>query len=221
MAAEIARTVRYQCCAITICDLIYGCLQLSRAQSASIEPPLESNSTIADEPITPIPEPPPIDPLKIKLGGRLFGDPRLSHANSRSCSWCHDLHEWRELEEPGRRSRRLEPAVQYPNMTPRSISASARNSDAKGYQDCKRHRSSKERWASPRSSPTSLVQSIASQSFGVLVSDGRAVRLHSCKAKPILRGINRRRYRHTAIGIRQCAVSAKFIEDHCPSHDEF
>jgi len=30
-AAEIARTVRYQCCAITICVLIYGCLQLSRA----------------------------------------------------------------------------------------------------------------------------------------------------------------------------------------------
>jgi cytochrome c peroxidase len=90
-AAEIARTVRYQCCAITICVLIYGCLQLSRAQSPSIEPTLESNSTVADEPITPIPEPPTIDPLKIKLGERLFGDPRLSHDNSRSCSSCHDL----------------------------------------------------------------------------------------------------------------------------------
>jgi cytochrome c peroxidase len=90
-AAEIARTSRYQRCAISICVLIYGCLQLSRAQSSSIEPPLESNSTVADEPITPIPEPPSIDPLKIKLGERLFGDPRLSHDNSRSCSSCHDL----------------------------------------------------------------------------------------------------------------------------------
>ena len=49
--------------------------------------------------------------------------------------------------------------------------------------------------------------------------NGRAARLHPRKAKPFLRGINSRRYRHTAIGIRQCAVldgvSAKFIEDHC------
>ena len=55
-----------------------------------MQPP-ESNSTVAEEPITPIPEPPAIDPLKIKLGERLFGDPRLSHDNSRSCSSCHDL----------------------------------------------------------------------------------------------------------------------------------
>lgn len=90
-AAEIARTARYQRCAITICVLIYGCLQPSPAPSQSIEEPLESNSTVADEPITPIPGPPTIDPLKIKLGERLFGDPRLSHDNSRSCSSCHDL----------------------------------------------------------------------------------------------------------------------------------
>jgi cytochrome c peroxidase len=90
-AAEIARTARYRRCAITICLLIYGCLQPSPAPSQSIEEPLESNSTVADEPITPIPGPPTIDPLKIKLGERLFGDPRLSHDNSRSCSSCHDL----------------------------------------------------------------------------------------------------------------------------------
>jgi cytochrome c peroxidase len=90
-AAEIARTARYQRCVIRICVLIYGCLQPSPAPSQSIEEPLESNSTVADEPITPIPGPPTIDPLKIKLGERLFGDPRLSHDNSRSCSSCHDL----------------------------------------------------------------------------------------------------------------------------------
>ncbi|KRR26545.1 cytochrome C peroxidase [Bradyrhizobium lablabi] len=35
--------------------------------------------------------PPEIDPLKVKLGERLFGDPRLSRDNSRNCSSCHDL----------------------------------------------------------------------------------------------------------------------------------
>jgi cytochrome c peroxidase len=70
--------------------LILGSLQLSPAASEPLEPP-ESNSTVAEEPITPIPEPPPVDPLKVKLGERLFGDPRLSYDNSRSCSSCHDI----------------------------------------------------------------------------------------------------------------------------------
>jgi cytochrome c peroxidase len=90
-AAEIARPARYQRCAITICVLIYGCLQPSPAPSQSIEEPFETNSTTADEPITPIPAPPTTESLKIKLGRRLFGDPRLSHDNSRSCASCHDL----------------------------------------------------------------------------------------------------------------------------------
>ena len=86
----IARTAR-QRRAIVICALMLGSLQLSPATSQSLVQPPESNSTVAEEPITPIPEPPAIDPLKIKLGERLFGDPRLSHDNSRSCSSCHDL----------------------------------------------------------------------------------------------------------------------------------
>src|SRR6266404_72294 len=73
-----------------ICALIIGSLQLSLAPSEPLEPP-ELNSTVAEEPISPIPEPRPADPLKIKLGERLFGDPRLSQDNSRSCSSCHDL----------------------------------------------------------------------------------------------------------------------------------
>src|ERR1700733_15332233 len=89
--AAVARTARYQRCAITICVLIYGCLQPSPAPSQSVEEPLETNSTPADEPITPIPKPPTTDSLKVELGGRLFGDPRLSHDNSRSCSSGHDL----------------------------------------------------------------------------------------------------------------------------------
>jgi cytochrome c peroxidase len=86
----ISRVAHHRRRAIAICVLFLGSLQLSPAPSLSLEQPPE-NSTIAEEPITPIPEPPTIDPLKIKLGERLFGDPRLSHDNSRSCSSCHDL----------------------------------------------------------------------------------------------------------------------------------
>ncbi|KJC38952.1 cytochrome C peroxidase [Bradyrhizobium sp. LTSP857] len=38
-----------------------------------------------------MPAPPAIDPLKVKLGERLFNDTRLSGDNSRSCSSCHDI----------------------------------------------------------------------------------------------------------------------------------
>jgi cytochrome c peroxidase len=71
--------------------LILGSLQLSPAPSQTSAPPLQSNSATAEEPITPIPEPPTADPRKTKLGERLFGDARLSHGNSRSCASCHDL----------------------------------------------------------------------------------------------------------------------------------
>ena len=80
---DIARTARRPR-AIVIYALMLGGLHLSPATSQSLMQPPESNSTGAEEPITPIPEPPAIDPLKIKLGERLFGDPRLSHDNSRS-----------------------------------------------------------------------------------------------------------------------------------------
>jgi cytochrome c peroxidase len=72
-----------------ICALILGCLQPFAAQSQSPAPTPISNG--AEEPITPIPARPAIDPLKVKLGERLFNDVRLSHDNSRSCSSCHDL----------------------------------------------------------------------------------------------------------------------------------
>jgi cytochrome c peroxidase len=87
----IARTARNRCRAIAICLVMLGSLQFFPPTSRSLEQPLESNSTAAEEPITPVPEPPTTDPLKIRLGERLFGDPRLSHDNSRSCLSCHDL----------------------------------------------------------------------------------------------------------------------------------
>jgi cytochrome c peroxidase len=78
-------------CAITICALIFGSLQLSPAPSRSSDQLLESTSTTAKEPVTPIPEAVTADPLKVRLGERLFGDTRLSHDNSQSCSSCHDF----------------------------------------------------------------------------------------------------------------------------------
>jgi cytochrome c peroxidase len=45
----------------------------------------------AHEPITPIPATPTLDPRHLALGERLFGDPRLSHDNTRSCASCHDI----------------------------------------------------------------------------------------------------------------------------------
>jgi cytochrome c peroxidase len=45
----------------------------------------------AQEPITPIPSSPALDPRKVALGARLFGDPRLSHDGHEACSSCHDV----------------------------------------------------------------------------------------------------------------------------------
>jgi cytochrome c peroxidase len=51
----------------------------------------ESSAAPAVEPITRVPEPPAVDPLRVALGERLFQDPRLSRGNTRKCSSCHDL----------------------------------------------------------------------------------------------------------------------------------
>jgi cytochrome c peroxidase len=55
-------------------------------------PSFDFDTMPAAEPITPIPAPPPADPLQAALGERLFEDPRLSHGNTRSCMTCHDIH---------------------------------------------------------------------------------------------------------------------------------
>jgi cytochrome c peroxidase len=51
----------------------------------------DTSATPDLEPITPVPDPPAADPLKVALGERLFKDPRLSRGNTRACSSCHDL----------------------------------------------------------------------------------------------------------------------------------
>ncbi|MGH7605856.1 MAG: cytochrome-c peroxidase, partial [Gemmatimonadales bacterium] len=45
------------------------------------------------EPITPIPTAADLDPDKVRLGERLFHDPRLSRDNGRSCASCHRLED--------------------------------------------------------------------------------------------------------------------------------
>jgi cytochrome c peroxidase len=88
---EIARPAHRWRWGTMICVLVLGGLLLSSAIPQPRAQPPETNSIISEEPITPIPSLPPIDPMKVRLGERLFGDPRLSRDNSRSCSSCHDL----------------------------------------------------------------------------------------------------------------------------------
>ena len=74
---------------VALCALVFSCLQPSPAPSELSA--LAPVSKALEEPITPIPDPPTLDPLKVRLGERLFSDNRLSHDNSRSCTSCHDI----------------------------------------------------------------------------------------------------------------------------------
>jgi len=76
---------------VAICAVIFSSVQLSADPSPSVDHSLESSITTAKEPITPIPDAVITDLPKVRLGERLFGDPRLSHDNSLSCASCHDL----------------------------------------------------------------------------------------------------------------------------------
>jgi cytochrome c peroxidase len=71
------------------------CLVLLLAGGAvgrSSELQLSTAKPLADqEPITPIPQPAAVDPRRLALGERLFGDPRLSGDGKLACSSCHDL----------------------------------------------------------------------------------------------------------------------------------
>ena len=69
-------------------------LTLTRAAPAQAPDPGNPDRTAAaeEEPITPIPQPPSADPLKLSLGESLFGDRRLSHDGTLSCASCHDIH---------------------------------------------------------------------------------------------------------------------------------
>ena len=73
--------------AAVIFSLVIGSVVLVLAASQS----LDVTSATAEEPVAPIPEPPPAASLKIAIGEHLFADPRLSGSRTRSCASCHDI----------------------------------------------------------------------------------------------------------------------------------
>jgi cytochrome c peroxidase len=75
---------------VAICVLIVCGLQPSQAPPHPL-PSAASAWRGIDEPITPMPPAPLVDPRKVELGEHLFSDSRLSRDNSRSCSSCHDV----------------------------------------------------------------------------------------------------------------------------------
>jgi cytochrome c peroxidase len=78
---------RRSICAAMGLVLVFGYSRISYA----LLQVAESSTASSVEPITRVPEPPAAEPLKVALGERLFGDPRLSRGNARKCSSCHDL----------------------------------------------------------------------------------------------------------------------------------
>jgi cytochrome c peroxidase len=74
---------------IAICAVLLCCAEVTPAPSQS--PPEPAPALNRGEPITPILAAPAIDPLKVELGEKLFGDRRMSHDNSTTCRYCHDV----------------------------------------------------------------------------------------------------------------------------------
>jgi cytochrome c peroxidase len=72
-----------------ICLALLLLVEVAAAQAPASEAAAKPSAD--QEPITPIPPPPAADPLKLKLGEELFGDPRLSGDGKLACSSCHDL----------------------------------------------------------------------------------------------------------------------------------
>jgi cytochrome c peroxidase len=77
--------------AVAIFALLLWGLLLVPGPLCSLEADNPTTGSMGDEPITPIPEPRPVDAAKAALGERLFKDTRLSRDNTLSCQSCHDL----------------------------------------------------------------------------------------------------------------------------------
>jgi cytochrome c peroxidase len=74
-----------------LCLVALLLVRTTLAQTPDPEAPAKLTDA-RQEPITPIPQPPTADPLKLGLGARLFEDHRLSHDGTLACSSCHDMH---------------------------------------------------------------------------------------------------------------------------------
>ena len=77
---------------VVVCIAI-GALSLRSWTMVSIQPAelVEVQPGESNEPIQPIEPIPNLDPRRIALGRKLFGDPRLSHDNQIACATCHVL----------------------------------------------------------------------------------------------------------------------------------
>jgi cytochrome c peroxidase len=65
--------------------VFFGAALSAAAQSPTLHP------RAVREPIAPVAAVPAQDARRLALGERLFGDPRLSHDNTRNCLSCHDI----------------------------------------------------------------------------------------------------------------------------------
>lgn len=83
-AAKTAIAGWRRACLFLIALICSNSPSLSVAQSPTAQP------KVSQEPITPIPSAPALDPKRLALGEQLFRDTRLSHDNTRSCLTCHD-----------------------------------------------------------------------------------------------------------------------------------
>ena len=72
------------------CLLLAALLCLNPASLATAQSPTREPRA-SQEPITPIPAVPTLDPRRLLLGERLFNDRRLSRDGTHSCSSCHDV----------------------------------------------------------------------------------------------------------------------------------
>jgi cytochrome c peroxidase len=83
-AAVASRRLGALACVVFLLLVISAAAETRSAQSANGPPRI-------DEPITPIPAPPPLDPRRLALGEQLFQDRRLSGSNALACASCHDV----------------------------------------------------------------------------------------------------------------------------------
>ena len=72
-------------------DCVSRSHRLPRGGLAGRRPIAGPSGGAGQEPITPIPAAPALDPLRRLLGERLFNDRRLSRADTHSCASCHDV----------------------------------------------------------------------------------------------------------------------------------
>jgi cytochrome c peroxidase len=77
-------------CGRAIACLLLALVCLNAASPAAGQLPTPQTRAV-QEPITPIPAVPAQDSRRLALGQQLFGDRRLSHDNTHSCSSCHDI----------------------------------------------------------------------------------------------------------------------------------